>query len=73
MAPRSTPREVVKRELELNAAAVPAPVWCQQTERSRSDHHAATDEGLALVDVRMLDHIVLGADRAVSLAQQAWL
>jgi DNA repair protein RadC len=71
------PREVVKRALELNAAAVivthqhPSGI----SEPSEADRAITTrlSKALALVEVRMLDHVVLGADGVVSLAQRGWL
>ena len=68
------PREVVKRALELNAAAVcfahnhPSGV----AEPSQADEiitHRLRD-ALALVDVRVLDHIVCAATDSVSLAER---
>jgi DNA repair protein RadC len=71
------PREVVKRALELNASAVifthahPSGV----AEPSEADRHITQrlSKALALVEIRLLDHVVLGADRAVSLAERGWL
>jgi DNA repair protein RadC len=68
------PREVVKRALERNAAAVifahnhPSGV----AEPSRADEHLtrALKEALALVDVRVLDHfIVAGNSTPYSFAE----
>ena len=68
------PREVVKRGLDLGAAAVilahnhPSGV----AEPSRSDE-ALTQSlkaALALVDIRVLDHMVVGMGEAVSLAER---
>jgi DNA repair protein RadC len=71
------PREVVKRALGLNAAAVilshnhpsgdPEP---SEADRSITVKLA---QALGLVEVRLLDHIVVGADRSVSLAERGWL
>lgn len=67
------PREVVKRALEHNAAAVifahnhPSGI----AEPSTSDE-AITKRlvhALALVDIRVLDHIVVGDGQSVSMAQ----
>lgn len=68
------PREVVKRALALNAAAVilthnhPSGV----AEPSLSDEllTEALRSALALVDVRVLDHLVVGAIDVVSLAER---
>ena len=71
------PREVVKAALRLNAAAVifshnhpsgvaePSQADIQITGRLKS--------ALALVDVRVLDHIIVVPDDCVSLAQRGHL
>lgn len=71
------PREVVKRALLHNAGAVmlahnhPSGV----AEPSRADEHLtqALKAALALVDVRVLDHFVVGHDEVVSFAQRGLL
>ena len=71
------PREVVKRALELNAAALiaahnhPSGV----AEPSHSDHAITGKlrDALALVDVRLLDHFVIGDGEVVSFAERGWL
>jgi DNA repair protein RadC len=68
------PREVVKRALQLNAAAViifhnhPSGV----PEPSRADEHMTQTlrQALSVVDVRLLDHIVAGASHCVSFVQR---
>lgn len=68
------PREVVRRALALNAAAViaahnhPSGV----TEPSRADEQITRRlrDALALVDVRLLDHFVVGDGVPVSLAER---
>jgi DNA repair protein RadC len=68
------PREVLKRALELGAAAVilahnhPSGV----AEPSRADAllTEALSKALALVDIRVLDHLVVGAGEAVSMAEK---
>lgn len=71
------PREVVKRALELNAAAVifshnhPSGV----AEPSGADRQI-TDrlvKALDLIDVRVLDHIVTGGSDSVSFAERGWV
>ena len=70
-------REVVRRSIATNAAAVvlshnhPSGV----AELSRADQHLmqCLKQALALVDVRVLDHIVIAGSQAVSLAQQGLL
>jgi DNA repair protein RadC len=71
------PREVVRRALDLNASAVilahnhpsgvaePSPADELLTEHLRN--------ALALVDVRVLDHLVVGASEVVSLAERGRL
>ena len=71
------PREVVKRALARNAAAVilahnhPSGV----AEPSRADEHLtqALKSALALVDVRVLDHLVVGCGLVVSFAERGLL
>ncbi|WP_299314974.1 DNA repair protein RadC [uncultured Halomonas sp.] len=70
------PREVVKAALQLNAAAViiahnhPSGV----TDPSRADEAMTRRlrEALALVDVRVLDHLIVGheADQTLSFAER---
>lgn len=71
------PREVVKLALEANAAAVilshnhPSGV----AEPSQADRQI-TDrlrDALALVDIRVLDHMVVGDNEVVSFAERGWL
>jgi DNA repair protein RadC len=71
------PRVVVQRALEVNAAAVifwhnhPSGV----AEPSRSDESITRSlRGvLGLVDVRVLDHVVVGAAETISLAERGLL
>ena len=71
------PREVVKRALARNAAAVilahnhPSGV----AEPSRADEYLTQTlkSALALVDVRVLDHLVVGCGQVVSLAERGLL
>ncbi|HSG60435.1 MAG TPA: DNA repair protein RadC [Pseudomonadales bacterium] len=68
------PREVVRRALELGAAAIivahnhPSGV----AEPSRADERITQQlkEALALIDVRLLDHCVVGEADVVSLAER---
>jgi DNA repair protein RadC len=68
------PREVVRKALAHNAAAVifshnhPSGV----AEPSQADRHITERlrDALALVDIRVLDHIVIGDGEHCSLAQQ---
>lgn len=71
------PRVVVQRALDLNAAAVifahnhPSGV----AEPSRSDEALTRRlrEALGLVDIRVLDHLVVGSEGIVSFAQRGLL
>jgi len=71
------PREVVRRALALNSAAVifshnhPSGI----AEPSEADQRITTRlrEALALVDVRVLDHLVVGDGDCCSLAQRGLL
>lgn len=68
------PREVVKSALARNAAAMIVahnhPSGC--TEPSRADEYLTNTlkSALNLVDVRLLDHIVVGASGTTSLAER---
>ena len=71
------PRVIVKRALELNAAAVifshnhPSSV----AEPSQADERITRrlKSALELVDIRVLDHLVIGGDSVVSLASRGLL
>ncbi|KLV07437.1 hypothetical protein ABT56_05060 [Photobacterium aquae] len=71
------PREVVKRSLELNAAALilahnhPSGV----AEPSQADRRLTRRlcDALALVDIRILDHFVVGDGEITSFAERGWL
>ncbi len=71
------PREVLKRCLELNAAAVillhnhPSGV----AEPSRADEYLTQTlkSALAMVDVRVLDHLVVSHSQVVSFAERGLL
>lgn len=71
------PRQVLKRALHHNAAALivahnhPSGV----AEPSSSDQSLTSrlKEALGMIDVRLLDHIVVGDGESVSLAERGWL
>jgi DNA repair protein RadC len=71
------PREVVRRALQVNAAALilahnhPSGV----AEPSQADLRITQrlKEALALVDIRVLDHVVVAAEGSVSLAERTLL
>lgn len=71
------PREIVRRALTLNATALivghnhpsgnPEPSFADRTVTNRLKY------ALALVDIRLLDHFVIGDGEPVSLAERGWL
>lgn len=71
------PREVVRRALHWNASAVilshnhPSGV----AEPSEADRNITLKlaKALSLVEIRVLDHVVVGAESVVSLAERGWL
>jgi DNA repair protein RadC len=71
------PREVVRRALDLHASAVilahnhPSGV----ADPSRADEYLtqALTQALRLIDVRVLDHLVVGASDVVSFAERGLL
>ncbi|MEL7290542.1 MAG: DNA repair protein RadC [Pseudomonadota bacterium] len=71
------PREVVKRALQHNAAAIivahnhPSGI----AEPSQSDRRITRriTDALALVDIRLLDHFVVGDGEVVSFAERGWI
>ena len=71
------PRQVVKRSLAHNAAAAifvhNHPSGC--TEPSQADRvlTARLKEALALIEVRVLDHFIVGEGHPLSLAEYGWL
>lgn len=71
------PREVLRRALELNAAAVvlahnhPSGE-CEPSGADRTITAQIRDV-LNLCEIRTLDHIVVGAGRWVSFAQRGWM
>lgn len=71
------PREVVKRALAVNAAAVVFthnhPTGSPEPSRADELLTQALKSALQLIDVRVLDHIVTGAHRAVSFAERGLL
>ena len=71
------PREVVKRALELGAAAVILahnhPSGAAEPSRADEFLTQTLKSALALVDVRVLDHLVVGQAAVVSFAERALL
>lgn len=70
-------REIAKRALELNAAAI---IMAHNhpsgsLEPSAADNAVTTrcKQALALVDIRLLDHFVVSAEGYTSLAARGWV
>ena len=71
------PREVVRRSLLHNAAAL---IICHNhpsghSEPSDDDVHLTVmlKRALALIDVRVLDHVIVGEGEPLSMAEQGWI
>ncbi len=71
------PRRVVTHALEHNAAGVILshnhPSGCPQPSVADRTLTTRLTEALALVEVRVLDHIIVGAGQPLSLAEYGWL
>ena len=71
------PREVAKRALEVNAAAVIAahnhPSGVAEPSRTDRAITSRLRDAMALIDVRLLDHFVIGDGEVVSFAERGWL
>lgn len=71
------PREVVKRALQLNAAALIVSHNHPSGDTNPSDSDLRITnrlkDALNLVDMRLLDHIIVSGERAMSLAERGRL
>lgn len=71
------PREVVRRALAHNAAAVIVghnhPSGCPDPSAADRAITARLKQALSLVEVRLLDHFVVGDGNPVSLAARGWV
>ncbi len=71
------PREVVRRALQLNAAAVILahnhPSGAAEPSRADEFLTQSLKRALQLVDVRVLDHLVVGRGQVVSFAERGLL
>src|SRR5690606_13373899 len=71
------PREVVRRALAHNAAALIVghnhPSGSAEPSAADRAVTARLKQSLALVDVRLLDHFVIGDGAPVSLAARGWV
>lgn len=69
------PREVVTRALHHNAAAVVLahnhPSGCMEPSRADETLTRTLKAALALIDVRVLDHMIVGKGEALSMAEHA--
>lgn len=71
------PREVVKAALRYNASAI----LCSHNHPSGGDTPSAADravttrlkQALGLVEIRLLDHLVIGNPGVTSLASMGWI
>ena len=71
------PREIVRRALTLNAAALIVghnhPSGNPEPSPSDRNVTARLKYALAMVEVRLLDHFIIGDGPPVSLAQRGWI
>jgi DNA repair protein RadC len=71
------PREVVKSALQYNAAALliahPHPSGIAEPSTADELITRCLKSALALVDIRILDHLVIAGDRVVSIAERGLL
>ena len=71
------PREVVKAALACNAAAVILahnhPSGLPEPSRSDRTLTETLRAALATVEIRVLDHLVIGTEGRVSMAERGWL
>ncbi|MHB0818451.1 RadC family protein [Stutzerimonas stutzeri] len=71
------PRQIVKRALANNAAALILvhnhPSGCSEPSDADRTLTHRLKEALALVDVRVLDHFIVGAGIPLSMAEHGWL
>ena len=71
------PREVVKSALQYNAAAIliahPHPSGICEPSQADELITVRIREACALLDIRLIDHIVISGDRAVSFAERGML
>jgi DNA repair protein RadC len=71
------PREVVKAALACNAAAVILvhnhPSGLPEPSRADRSLTEQLQTALAIVEIRVLDHLVIGTEGRVSMAERGWL
>lgn len=71
------PREVVKRSLALNAAAIIVahnhPSGIAEPSKADRDMTHCLKQALELVEVKLLDHLIVGDNMAISLAERGFM
>jgi DNA repair protein RadC len=71
------PREIVQRALKHNASAVILahnhPSGIAEPSQADRDLTSQLQKALALVEVRVLDHVVVGNGTTVSFAERGWI
>jgi DNA repair protein RadC len=71
------PREIVQRALKHNASAVILahnhPSGVAEPSQADRDLTSQLQKALALVEVRVLDHVVVGDGETVSFAERGWM
>lgn len=71
------PREIVRRALALNAAALIVahnhPSGCVQASSADRRMTRTLCEALALIDVKLLDHFIVASNTAISFAERGWM
>jgi len=71
------PREVVKAALACNAAAVILvhnhPSGLPEPSRADRSLTERLQAALAIVEIRVLDHLVIGTEGRVSMAERGWI
>lgn len=71
------PREVVKKALSHNAAAVifahNHPSGCAEPSQADRQLTQRLKSALELIDVRVLDHIVIGDSESIAFSERGWL
>ena len=71
------PRVIVRKALEYNAAAIilahPHPSGIAEPSSADCQITSRLQEALALIDVRVLDHFIIGNDKPVSLVERGLL
>ncbi|MEN1957416.1 RadC family protein [Luteimonas changyuni] len=71
------PREVVRHAIRTNSAAI---IVAHNHPSGSADPSAADrtvtarlKQALSLVDVRLIDHVVVGGEQAVAMAERGWI